>query len=172
MELSAIKHFSRYFLISLGVLGLDIWTKQLAQIYLKGQGPWPPDWTLVRLEYAENFNMAFSLSFFKMSWVNFFALIATILILTNLWYYAHQRVLPSVSMALILGGALGNLGERLIRGYVVDFISFDWPDNLFFARWPTFNIADSAITIGLVLYVIFLLSERKHTSAATIPTER
>lgn len=146
-------------------MALDVWTKQLAVTYLKGRGPWPPGWTLVRLEYAENFNMAFSLSFFKMSWVNFFALVATILILANLWHYSRQRVLPSLSMALILGGALGNLGERLLRGYVVDFISVDWPDKLFFVRWPTFNIADSAITLGLVLYVIFILSEKQHSSS-------
>jgi signal peptidase II len=58
-----------------------------------------------------------------------------------------------VGLAFILGGAFGNIPERLIRGYVVDFISFDWPDWLYFTRWPTFNIADTAVNVGMILYL-------------------
>jgi signal peptidase II len=55
----------------------------------------------------------------------------------------------AIALGLVLGGALGNLADRLIRGHggaVIDFIDFQW--------WPVFNVADMAITIGAVLLVI------------------
>jgi signal peptidase II len=78
----------------------------------------------------------------------------------------HQRYLQ-VALALVLGGALGNAICRVLRGYVIDFI--DWHLNdPFWQRphlhWPTFNIADSAITVGLVLLVLEMLFARKPTA--------
>jgi signal peptidase II len=75
----------------------------------------------------------------------------------------HQRYLQ-VALALVLGGALGNGICRALRGYVIDFI--DWHLNdPFWQRpnlhWPTFNIADSAITVGLVMLVLEMLFARK-----------
>jgi len=75
----------------------------------------------------------------------------------------HQRYLQ-VALALVLGGALGNAVCRVLRGYVIDFI--DWHLNdPFWQRphlhWPTFNIADSAITVGLVMLVLEMLFARK-----------
>src|SRR6202034_1426201 len=62
----------------------------------------------------------------------------------------------SVALGLILGGALGNLSDRLFRGHhgaVIDFITL--------THWPTFNVADSSITIGAVLVVVFSLLRPK-----------
>ena len=75
----------------------------------------------------------------------------------------RQRYLQ-VALALVLGGALGNAVCRVLRGYVIDFI--DWHLNdPFWQRphlhWPTFNIADSAITVGLVMLVLEMLFARK-----------
>jgi len=61
-----------------------------------------------------------------------------------------------IALALILGGALGNLIDRIFRGYVVDFLELYVKD----FRWPTFNIADSCITIGAFLLIIVFLVRR------------
>ena len=67
-----------------------------------------------------------------------------------------------LGLSLILGGALGNLWDRLSLGYVVDFIEFYYKD----LYWPAFNIADSAITIGAILLILdtFLTDDSKTPS--------
>ena len=62
-----------------------------------------------------------------------------------------ERKLMRVSLAIIIGGILGNFADRIIRGYVIDFIDFHIYDTF---HWPTFNVADSAITIGIALLLI------------------
>ena len=71
----------------------------------------------------------------------------------------------SASLALILGGAIGNLIDRVIQGYVVDFIFVHWGDSYF----PAFNVADSAITVGAIMMmvdVLFLDREERHADQA------
>jgi signal peptidase II len=65
---------------------------------------------------------------------------------------ADQRLLR-LSLALVLGGALGNFVDRLARGYVIDFIDWHWK-NQPTLRWPTFNVADVAISIGITLMLL------------------
>ena len=66
-----------------------------------------------------------------------------------------ERLLP-ISLALIVGGAIGNVTDRVLHGYVVDFIHAHWGA----AYFPAFNIADSAITIGAVLLMLDAFRER------------
>ena len=61
-----------------------------------------------------------------------------------------NRWIESLALALILGGALGNLYDRLVLGYVVDFLDFHWSGTHF----PAFNVADSGITMGAVLLIL------------------
>lgn len=86
----------------------------------------------------------------------FFTVIAVVVAVVILVYHrqlaAHQWLLR-FSLGLQLGGALGNLLDRLIRGYVVDFIYFKF--------WPVFNVADSCIVVGVALMAYFLLKEGK-----------
>jgi signal peptidase II len=81
------------------------------------------------------------------------AIIAAILIIASLRSQV-QRPLASIGLALILGGAMGNLIDRIRIGAVVDFIQWHWADVYY---WPAFNIADSAITLGALLLVIVSL---------------
>lgn len=157
----------KYLSITALLVVLDHGTKYWAIAALKGKPYWPADGDLFRLDYAENYNMIFSMSFIPMPIVNALAIAAMGLLFYLLYQYKDQHPLPSIGLAFILGGAFGNIPERLIRGYVVDFISFDWPDWLFFTRWPTFNIADSAVNIGMILYLGFVFfiegkQARKH----------
>jgi signal peptidase II len=80
----------------------------------------------------------------------------------------HERTL-SLSLSLILSGALGNLIDRIRYGEVVDFLDF----HLFSYHWPTFNIADSAITIGIGLMAIELLfHDRKGSTKRQAPNPK
>lgn len=74
------------------------------------------------------------------------------LILVLYWIPAQKRTLPIVALTLILGGAVGNLYDRAVLGYVVDFIAVHYEQH----RFPAFNIADSAISVGAVLLFIEL----------------
>lgn len=74
-----------------------------------------------------------------------------------------QRLLR-IAFALVLGGAVGNLVDRLARGYVIDFIDWHWYDPRFLApmrHWPTFNVADSGITLGVALLFLEALLTKK-----------
>ncbi|MBT3512521.1 MAG: signal peptidase II, partial [Nitrosomonadales bacterium] len=62
-------------------------------------------------------------------------------------------------LTLILGGAIGNLIDRLLHGYVIDFISLHM-DNIFY--WPAFNVADSSITIGAAFIIFDSFIKKKH----------
>ncbi len=69
------------------------------------------------------------------------------------WRLPATARLPQSALALILGGAFGNLVDRIRLGYVVDFVHVYWRDH----QWPDFNVADSAITIGVTLLVLDIL---------------
>ncbi|HLT26912.1 MAG TPA: signal peptidase II [Zeimonas sp.] len=74
---------------------------------------------------------------------------ATVFIVWLLTRHASQRLF-AFSLALILGGAIGNVVDRVFRGHVVDFVLLYWQR----FHWPAFNVADSAITVGAVLLVV------------------
>ena len=67
--------------------------------------------------------------------------------------FPPPRGCPALALALVLGGAVGNLLDRLRLGYVVDFVHVYWRDH----QWPDFNVADSAITVGVTLLVLDIL---------------
>lgn len=74
----------------------------------------------------------------------------------------HAQLLFAWALSMILGGALGNLVDRIAYGYVVDFLSFHWNQHYF----PAFNLADSAITCGAFLLILDSFKEKKHGTAA------
>ena len=73
-----------------------------------------------------------------------------------------KQLLFGFALSMILGGALGNLIDRLAYGYVVDFLSFHWDQHYF----PAFNLADSAITCGAFLLIVDGFKEKKHGTVA------
>jgi signal peptidase II len=88
-----------------------------------------------------------------------FSVIAVIVVLALLWKYARQFSLVSFSLALILGGAIGNLYDRVRFSHVVDFLEV----HIVHYHWPDFNIADSAICIGAILLLIEMLRPQHAT---------
>lgn len=106
------------------------------------------------LTYVHNYGAAFSFLSDAGGWQRWFftviALTVSIVILMWLKQSKKEQVLLPCAFSLILGGALGNLYDRLVYGYVVDFLDFflgNW-------HWPAFNLADSAIFIGAALLII------------------
>ncbi|MDF1582098.1 MAG: signal peptidase II [Methyloprofundus sp.] len=114
------------------------------------------------ITYAHNYGAAFSFLSDAGGWQRwFFAALATgisiglVIYLKNL---KKDETLLAISLSLILGGALGNLIDRLIYGYVIDF--FDVYYQAY--HWPVFNIADSAITVGVAFMVYESFVKEKH----------
>lgn len=94
----------------------------------------------------------------------FFAGLASIVSIAILFWIKKltaQEKGMAISLSLILGGALGNLIDRVRFGYVVDFIDVYYGTS----HWPAFNIADSAISVGAVIMVIFSFREDKKDKA-------
>ncbi len=90
------------------------------------------------------------------------AVIASVSITWVLRKHATE-ILFSFALSLILGGALGNLIDRINHGYVIDFLLFHWNEHYF----PAFNLADSAITCGAGLLIWQSIMEKKHGSAVS-----
>ena len=99
--------------------------------------------------------------------VPFFHLVSIAAVIFIFSYYRKlredQRYLQ-FALALVLGGALGNALDRIIRGYVIDFIDWHWFDPNWLRpglHWPTFNVADAGISVGLVLLFLEMLVSKK-----------
>jgi signal peptidase II len=141
-----------YYLISLVVVVLDQWTKKLAVSELADGFVKVTDFFSLVLAY--NKGAAFSFLSDAGGWQRWFftiiaAAVSTVLVV---WIYRlkqHEKLL-AVALALVLGGAIGNLYDRVMLGHVVDFILVHYQDNYF----PAFNIADSAISVGAVLLIL------------------
>ncbi|MBB3194191.1 signal peptidase II [Roseateles terrae] len=101
---------------------------------------------------AHNTGAAFSFLAGASGWQRWFfvglGVAATVFIVWLLRRHGHQTLFAT-ALSLILGGAVGNVVDRLLHGYVVDFLQFHW--NQWY--YPSFNVADSAITVGAVLLV-------------------
>lgn len=101
----------------------------------------------VRIAYAHNTGVAFSLFQGHPEWL--IAIALAIVAGAIVFYHTrlpNHRPIIQVIMGLVMGGASGNLIDRVRLGYVVDFIQVGW--------WPIFNVADSAITVGAALLML------------------
>ncbi|MCK2044216.1 signal peptidase II [Chromohalobacter salexigens] len=156
----------RWLWLALLVIVLDLGSKLLASTYLIYAQP-------VELLPVFNFTLlhntgaAFSFLADHAGWQRWlFAAIAIgVSIGLTVWLTrlkADER-LSAAAIALVIGGALGNLYDRLVHGYVVDFLSFHWQGNYF----PAFNLADTAITLGAIGLILASLRDgRRHTATS------
>ncbi len=135
------------------VLVIDQLTKRMVDTSLKLYESIPvlPSFSLT---YLRNQGAAFSFLSTAGGWQRWFfiglAVIASILICFWIRQIPNERKLEASAWALVLGGAIGNLIDRVLYGYVIDFLDVyygDW-------HWPAFNVADSAITVGVVLLLL------------------
>lgn len=159
-----------WFLPSVLAIVLDQWTKALASAHLSyGQPvevmPGWLNWTLLH-----NYGAAFSFLSDAGGWQRwlFTGLAGVVSVFFAIWLLKmpRQAQVLAAGVALVLGGAIGNLIDRLRLGHVVDFIHVYWQNHHF----PAFNIADSAITLGVILLLVdALFMEKRREARAHAP---
>jgi signal peptidase II len=147
-------------LISLAVFAADRASKAWIDRNVTAWDIWPVVPGLFNIIHAENRGMAFSILENASGPVRSFVLlgVAGLVLVFVGWMLWHATSrLHRLALALVFGGALGNLYDRVLRGSVTDFLDFyfrGW-------HWATFNIADSAITVGAVLLALDLAFARE-----------
>jgi len=179
----------RVLYFSLGVIFVD----QLSKFYIKGinisflnisfEGMYYGESISVignffKITFIENPGMAFGFnpgSDFKL-WVSVFSLVASIGLLVYLYIVRNKSLSLRIALAMILGGAVGNLIDRTFYGIiykyapafygkVVDFFDFDFFNFAIlgrsYDRWPIFNIADASVTIGVIILILFYRQHQK-----------
>ena len=121
----------------------------------------------LRLTYARNSGIAFGLSphFLNGSLLLAITVVGSVLILGFLLTQRRLGVVKSTMVGLILGGAIGNLIDRITMGEVVDFLDV----GIGSTRWPVFNVADSAVVVGVVLYI---LADKKHHQGDSVASSQ
>ncbi|WP_028605710.1 signal peptidase II [Ottowia thiooxydans] len=148
---------------------LDQFTKQLILgNYQLGDSTYVT--TFFNVVRAHNTGAAFSFLAGASGWQRwFFVGLATVAVLFILWLLRSHpgQKLFSFSLSMILGGAVGNVIDRLLHGYVVDFLDFHWSflSPLFYrGHFPAFNVADAAITVGAIGLIVDELRRVKKSS--------
>ena len=144
-----------YLLLLLAVVGLDQLTKWLVDRVMDLHDSRVVIEGLLSLTYVQNRGAAFGVfsdaelphQSMVFSLVSIAALCA---IAAYAWRLPAASRLPQTALALIMGGALGNLLDRARLGHVVDFVDVFWNAH----HWPAFNVADSAITVGVFLLIL------------------
>jgi signal peptidase II len=153
-------HPAAWLWLSAAVIALDQATKFLVtrflELYERVEVLPVLDFTLLH-----NTGAAFSLLAGASGWQRWFfiglACVVSVMLVVWIWRTPRGEKLLPLALALILGGALGNVIDRAVHGYVVDFIHAHWGASYF----PAFNIADSAITVGAVLLILDAFRERR-----------
>jgi signal peptidase II len=143
----------RFTWISVIAVILDQWTKQAIvdsmQLYQSIE-----IMPLFNFTYVHNYGAAFSFLYDAGGWqVYFLSIIALGVSGLIIWWLkstTREQVLLPVAFSFILGGAIGNVYDRIMHGYVIDFLDFYYGTY----HWPAFNVADSAIFIGAALLII------------------
>ncbi len=145
--------------LSAALIVLDQITKKIALYYLSGSHV---KTLLPVLDFSLAFNRGAAFSFLNSAsgWQNvFFVTLAIVFSLAMaIWILRNSHAGQNVSVALIIGGALGNVVDRLHYGYVIDFIDL----HIGQYHWPTFNVADSAICVGVCILLIFGFFSKKY----------
>jgi signal peptidase II len=151
----------------IAVVSLDLWSKWAIKSSFKLYQSKPIIQDFFHLTYVTNDGMAFGLSFpggkfFLLSLI----LLLTAFIIGFLWKERNGHPLAKYGLALILSGAIGNLVDRIINGSVVDFLDFMIGN----FHWYIFNVADSAVTVGMALFIYHsIILEKKESIKNSLP---
>jgi signal peptidase II len=156
-------------LISLVVFSVDRWTKTWVAAHVALGSAIPVVDHVFRISHWTNEGAAFSMFAESTSpqvvrWgLVTFTIVASIAVLIAMVRLGSRFTLTTIALALIFGGALGNVHDRIEYGSVIDFLEV----HIFSYHWPDFNVADSAVVIGACMLVIDSMLSHGHEMAAT-----
>jgi signal peptidase II len=147
---------NKYYVISALIVLLDHATKWLVRTLLAPDRPIVIIPNYLRFSHVSNTGVAFGFfADFEAAWkpyaLSAMAIVAVAVILIYSARMPSNRTLLQLALAVTAGGILGNFLDRIVHGFVTDFIEFHVRESF---HWPTFNIADSAITIGIALLLL------------------
>lgn len=160
----------RYYILTLLILAFDHLTKW----WIRSEFDLHQSFDIIphylRIVRVHNTGVAFGLfAEFHSAWKPYLlALMAVIAVVVIVIYSARmpsERILLQLALAVTMGGILGNFIDRIAHGFVVDFIEFHIRDKFY---WPTFNVADSAITVGIALLLIDTIKNPEEDSPANV----
>jgi len=160
-----MKRFAGWMVLTLIVIGLDQWSK-LAVLQHFAEYESLPITDFFNLVLIYNPGAAFSFLASHTGWQRWFFVILAVVICAWLihliWKHRNESLQPA-AFALVVGGAIGNVIDRLIWGKVVDFLDF----HLAGLHWPAFNLADSAIFLGVALMILAQIMENRGAKHST-----
>jgi len=153
-----------FFLIAALVIALDRYTKRLISHRLTMHEGITVIPGFFRIIHVENPGAAFGIfadspAPWKIGLLIFFSIVALLIVATLLWKSSRTLTATGIGLSLILGGALGNLWDRIVNHRVVDFLLF----YIGHYQWPAFNVADSAIVVGACLLVLEIFFTKSPT---------
>jgi len=166
---SFVKNKKLFFLgslIAILIAFCDLFTKKLAFRILEQKGALNDEFYIKVTGFfniVKVWNNGVSFGMFnqaKHSQIIFSVIVATIILILLVWLYKNTKPHLTAALAFIIGGALGNLSDRIHNGAVADFLDF----HAFGYHWPAFNLADSFVLIGVVILVfddLFLNKKQK-----------
>ena len=141
-----MKEDGKFILFALLIIILDLVTKQLIYLFK----PSTELLSFFSLVYVKNTGAGFGI----LGGMNILLIVISVIVLVSIGYY--YKKIPKenwtlIAFGLIVGGIIGNLIDRLFRGFVIDFLDFfisGW-------HWPAFNVADTALVVGVVMLIIY-----------------
>ncbi len=143
----------RWLWITLVIIALDLITKGMANYYLTRLST-DTITPFLNFVFVENTGSAFGFLADQSGWQLWIFIIVAVLvsigILAWLWRSSTKHWTTALALSLILGGTLGNLYDRIINGYVIDFVDL----HIGSYHWPAFNVADSAICLGAFFFIL------------------
>lgn len=146
-------------LVAGSIIALDQWTKALVRAAIPNLGDTlrvPGLGDVFLLEHVHNYGAAFGI---LQNWGNLFVIVATVVtiaILVYVWHIPTNQTFIRILLGMQMGGAIGNVIDRLTQGYVTDFAKLGIPG---FYYIPNFNVADSAIVGGVIGLGIYIIAE-------------
>ncbi|MBN2410257.1 signal peptidase II [candidate division KSB1 bacterium] len=163
-------------LVAFGIFIIDQITKYMIKTSMSLHQSFGVIGDFFRITYVENTGMAFGISIGENVLFTVFAAAASIAILSYFFYIKGEHLFARLAMIIIFGGALGNLTDRIFRGSVVDFLDFEFFDiyipqfdflfihfpGYSMTRWPVFNVADIAVSVGMIMLMIFVIFDKEH----------
>jgi signal peptidase II len=154
------------FFLSLPLYALDQWSKWMVMRLVSPDGQRQLNWLPSNFFHLVNISNT-GAAFGSLKGNNTFFVVISCAALLFVVTVLVRRRLPDIwrdiSLALLLAGILGNLTDRLLHGYVIDFLLFDFGSHVpkFLHPWPAFNVADSCICIAVVCFIIHSFRQQK-----------